>query len=53
MTTKKNGVKIDFETKENVITFCYDSKQKLVYDVKNNYFNIDRKTQKEILAFLD
>ncbi len=38
MTTKKNG----FETKEGItITFAYDNKQKLVYDLKNNYFNIN------------
>ncbi|GAH01681.1 unnamed protein product [marine sediment metagenome] len=45
MPTEKNGLEIAFETKENVITFCYDKKQKLVYDVKN-YFNLDGKISK-------
>ncbi len=52
MTPKENGFEIGFETKANVITFCYNNKQDLEKDLKNNYFNIDGKTQREILSFL-
>ncbi len=51
MTPKKNDFKIGFETKEgNSITFSYNSKEKLFYDVRNYFPSImDGKAQKQIV----